>query len=114
MNTSDNKLKVESLVEENRQYRGTGGVSEGNRASGFVPAFLNKITGDVYLSCFSNGRLAPVHLLDGLPAHVVLKSVVTGRAYALQDGVISGFILGRRFYTREEACLMVASSSYSS
>ena len=114
MKTSDYKLKVESLAEENRQYLGTGGVSEGNRTSGFVPAFLNKVTGDVYLSCFSNGRPAPVHMLDGLPANTVLKSLVTGRAYALRDGVISGFILGRRFYTREEACLMVASSSCSS
>ena len=109
MKISDNNLKASSLAVENRQYKGTGGVSKDNRTSGFEPAFLNTVTGDVYPSCFLNGRPAPVHLFDGLPAHVVHKSVVTGRAYALQDGVISGFILGRRFYTRAEACLAVAS-----
>lgn len=107
MKTSDNKLMANSLADENRQYKGTGGVSEGNHTLGFVPGFLNTVTGDVYLSCFSNGLPAPVHLFDGLPAQVVQKSSVTGRAYALLDGVISGFILGRRFYTREEACLEV-------
>ena len=108
MKTSNSKIRVRSLVEENQKYKGTGGVSEYNRALGLVPAFYNKITGEVYLSCFSNGRPAPVHLLDGLPSHAVIKSVVTGKAYALQAAVISGFILDKRFYTREEARLAVA------
>lgn len=110
MKTSTNRLKVSSLTIENQQYRETDGVSAANRCFGFIPGFLNTHSGDVYLSCFSNGQPAPVHLFDGLPGHVVQKSIVTGRAYALQDGVISGFILNRRFYTREEACLAVTSS----
>jgi len=108
MKTSNDKYKARCLVEENQQYKGTGGVSEYNRALGFVPAFYNKVTGEVYRSCFSNGRPAPVHMLEGLPSHAVLKSVVTGKAYALQEAVISGFVLDKRFYTREEARLAVA------
>jgi len=108
MKTSNRKITAECLAKENQKYKGTGGVSEYNRAFGFVPAFYNMVTGEVYLSCFANGRPAPVHLLDGLPSHAVLKSVVTGKAYALQDAVISGFVLGKRFYTREEARLAFA------
>ncbi|HID82439.1 MAG TPA: hypothetical protein EYH06_04965 [Chromatiales bacterium] len=104
---SDKRLRLRSLYEENERYHGTGGVSENNRSRGFIPAFLDTATGNAYPSRFANGKLAPIHLFDGLPDMLVKKSVVTGRTYALRDGLVSGFLLGRRFYTRAEAATVV-------
>lgn len=103
MKMNDKRLRLRSLHEENQRYHDTGGVSENNRDRGFIPAFMDTVTGDAYPSRFANGKLAPVHLFDGLPDTLVKKSVVTGRTYALRDGLVSGFLLGRRFYTRAEA-----------
>lgn len=102
MKMSDKKFQPASLKEENKQYQGTGGVSVENRGAGFIPAFLDTATGNAYPSRFANGKLAPVHLFDGLPESLVKKSVVTGKIYALKNGLISGFIRGRQFYTRAE------------
>lgn len=55
----------------------------------FRPAFLDYTTCTVYMSRFSDGRLAPIHLLDGVPHHVVAKGTL-----------ISGFERGGFFYTR--------------
>lgn len=107
MKMNDKSLRLKSLYEENERYFGTGGVSENNRDSGFVPAFMDTITGHAYPSRFANGKLAPVHLFDGLPDALVKKSVVTGRIYALREGLVSGFLQGRRFYTRAEAAITI-------
>ena len=61
-----------SFTLETARYRGTGGVSENNRSLGFQPAFIDRETGTVHWSRFPDGRLAPCHLLDGLPAELVL------------------------------------------
>ena len=108
MKMNDKRLKAVSLEEENSQYKGTGGVSEGNRAYGFIPAFLDTVTGYAYPSRFANGKLAPVHLFDGLPEKLVEKSVVTGKVYALRKGLVSGFLRGQKFYTRSEAATATA------
>jgi len=60
-------LSVSALAVQNSAYRGTGGVSAGNKGHGFRPAFLDQLTGIALLSCFANGCAAPVHVLDGLP-----------------------------------------------
>ena len=80
------------LALETAQYRGTGGVSENNRGLGFQAAFFDRETGTVYLSCFSGGRLAPCHLLDGLPADVVLARNEQGRVMRIKASVVSGFV----------------------
>ena len=105
MKMNDKRLRLRSLYEENEYYHNTGGVSENNRSRGFIPAFMDTATGNAYPSRFANGELAPVHLFDGLPDTLVKKSVVTGRTYALRDGLVSGFLLGRIFYTRAEAAM---------
>ena len=56
------------LVEQNRRFLRTGGVSVGNRGHGFHPAFVDRETGTVYIARFTDGRPAPMHILDGLPA----------------------------------------------
>src|SRR5919106_722854 len=88
---------------ENRIYRGSGGISQENRGYGFRPAFLDTETGEIYPSCFTDGRPAPCHILDGLPQDVVAVRAPSGRVMAVKSSVISGFVRGGRFYTREQA-----------
>lgn len=112
MKSNHSKFKQLSLSEENREFRKTGGVSSGNRGAGFIPAFLDTNTGYAYPSTFANGQPAPVHMFDGLPDTLVKKSVVTGKIYALREGLVSGFIRNSKFYTRKEAAGMIAASTF--
>lgn len=97
------ELSPQTLQAQNRQFKGTGGVSQENRSSGFIPAFQDTLTGTVYRSCFANGAFAPVHVLDGLPSALVMQRSSSGRVVAVIDSVIAGFLRGGRFYTRNEA-----------
>jgi hypothetical protein len=100
-----------SLALETANYRGTGGVSENNRGLSFQPAFVDRETGTVHLSRFPDGRLAPCHLLDGLPAEVVLARNEQGRVIRVRASVVSGFVHEARFYTRQEAAAMLGSAA---
>jgi len=101
-------MMKKTLEAENREFRGGGGVSSENRGFGFVPAFMDTRSGQVYRSCFVDGRPAPFHLLDGLPDQVVLSRSANGSVLVVMASVISGFLQGDRFYTREEAAHCVA------
>jgi hypothetical protein len=96
-------LTAEIIRKQNLAFVGTGGVSEQNRSSGFKPAFYDVVTGRAELSRFADGRPAPMHILEGLPDLWVVKRDALGRASALKDTVIAGFICGGFFYTREQA-----------
>ena len=96
------------LQRENCTFAGTGGVSQGNRGRGFVPAFLDKETGAVYLSCGRDGCAAPVHLLDGLPEELVVERAPSGRVCAVKPTIVAGFLKQGLFYTREQAAKAVA------
>ena len=96
------------LVEENQQFEGTGGVSEENAHCHFIPAFFDADTGQVELSCFSDGRQAPCHLLDGLPAAWIVQRDLHGRVVKIKSTVISGFVRFGRFFTRQEAAEFIA------
>ncbi len=96
------------LVSQNSAYQGTGGVSENNRASGFLPAYQHLDSGETALSRFSDGRPAPIHLLDGLPQAWVADRDASGRAQCLIAGITVGFVREGRFYTREEAARWLA------
>jgi hypothetical protein len=98
------------LALETARFHGTGGVSENNRCLGFQPAFIDDETGTVYLSRFPDGRLAPCHLLDGLPAELVLARSEQGPVTQVKDSVVSGFVHGDHFYTRDEAAAMLVSA----
>ena len=91
------------LKQENAAHAGTGGRSEGNRGLGFRPAFLDFATQTLYLSRFADGRLAPFHLLDGLPDAVVVDRLACGRVTATKATLISGFERNGYFYTRSAA-----------
>jgi len=91
------------LEQENAVFHATGGVSANNRSCGFLPAFRNNDDGHVYASRFSDGRLAPVHILDGLPDEVVVCRSPSGRVMRVKASVQAGFILDGVFYGRDEA-----------
>lgn len=97
----------ETLRQENLAFVGTGGVSEANHRRGFVPAFYDVATGRAEIARFADGRPAPMHLLDGLPEEWVVERAPDGRVLAIKATVISGFIRGDYFYTRDQAAAAV-------
>ena len=101
-------MNQQALQGETAAYSGTGGESAVSYANGFQPAFLDTRSLAVYLSRFSDGRLAPFHLLDGLPDAVVVSRNAWGRVESVRAGVVSGFVRDGEFYTREEAARQVA------
>ena len=105
---TDQLMTDRVLQAQNASFRGRGGISEENRDVGFRPAFLDTRTDTIYVSRFADGRPAPIHLLDGLPDELVVERTVSGRVSAVRAEVISGFVRGGRFYTREEAGRHVA------
>ena len=105
------RLAIRRLAEENRRFRGTGGVSQRNRNQGFAPAFLDHSTGRVYRSRFASGAPAPVHMLEGLPEQLVERSPDTGQILSALHRVESGFVRFGRFFTRQEAAAAVAESA---
>jgi hypothetical protein len=107
-------LTKNSLALENAKYRGTGGVSENNRQLSFQPAFIDRATCTVYLSRFPDGRLAPCHLIDGLPPELVLERSERGCVTRIKGSVVSGFAHEGRFYTRDEAAALLVSAPESS
>jgi hypothetical protein len=92
---------------ENLAFVGTGGVSRENRCRRFEPAFRDESTGQVELSRYADGNLAPMHLIDGLPVEWVSDRDAKGRPAALKSTVIAGFVRDGQFYTREQAANLV-------
>ena len=98
------------LRQENEAFGGTGGVSAVNRKHGFFPAFIDTDTGIVYPSRFADGRRAPVHLYEGLPSILFTDHGTGDKQKALKSSVVSGFVRGQRFYTRDEAAQILVLS----
>jgi hypothetical protein len=100
-------LTTQVLRRQNLAFKGTGGVSAGNRSQGFAPAFLDTETGSVYLARFADGRPAPMHLLDGLPRELIVSRDAAGHCLAVKRSLVAGFVQAGRFYTREQAACCV-------
>ena len=108
------RLMSEQLLKrENQAHAGTGGRSQGNAGLGFKPAFFDFATQTIYPSRFADGRLAPFHLLDGLPDEVVIDRAPNGRVIAAKATLISGFVRNGFFYTRSAAARAVSEWSRS-
>jgi len=105
LNISKNSQR---LVNENKYFQNTGGVSEENREYHFIPAFLDYESGKTYVSSFSNGDPAPIHIYDGLPKYLILSRNAVNKPMEIKQSVISGFVFENRFYTREQAKQLVA------
>lgn len=100
-------MSVRQLERENTVHLGTGGRSQGNSGLGFRPAFFDFATQTIYPSRFADGRLAPFHLLDGLPDEVVVDRTQNGRVVSTKATLISGFVRDGFFYTRSAAARAV-------
>jgi hypothetical protein len=96
------------LHEQNRRFRGTGGVSHSNCSAGFLPAFCDLDTGRAERSRFAGGAPAPVHLLCGLPEDWVVARDAAGAVTAVKASVVAGFVRDGCFYTREQAAQALA------
>lgn len=101
-------MTQERLELETELYEDTGATSAHCRPFGFRPAFYDTSSRTIHLSRFADGRLAPIHLLDGLPEQVVVSRDATGRIEAVSDAIVSGFEMYGRFYTRDEVSSMLA------
>jgi len=101
-------MNGELLKRENEIHAGTGGRSQENASLGFIPAFLDFATQTIYPSRFADGRLAPFHLLDGLPDEVIVDRAPSGRVIAAKATLISGFVRNGFFYTRAAAARAAA------
>jgi hypothetical protein len=104
-------LTDETLKQDSLQYSDTAGISENNRNLGFIPAFMDTATGNVYPSRFANGMPAPIHVLAGLPDNLIEIHGKSGAPIAIKGSVIPGFVHKDVFYTREEAAQSMTSSS---
>lgn len=103
------ELAIEQrLARENEAYRGSGGRSEENRDLGFRPAFFDYAAQKLHLSRFADGRIAPMHLLEGLPDEVVVDRAPNGRVLALRASLVAGFERNGTFYTRKAAARAAA------
>ena len=102
--TPEQALTPAQIKTESMSCEGRGGTSSEAACAGFEPAFLDRDSGCVYRSCFANGTPAPIHLLDGLPAELILAKGPEGRVCAVKPSVIAGFVRAGAFYTREQAC----------
>ncbi len=96
-------LSSQLLKKQNNLFYGTGGVSRNNRQVGFLPGYMDQHSGLTMVSCFADGRPAPVHVLDGLPDGWVTERDACGRVVKVRAGVVAGFLRNDRFYTREQA-----------
>lgn len=96
-------LAKQRLIEENARFVGTAGVSAGNSDQGFRPAFCDMQTHRIYESRFADGRAAPFHMIDGLPAEVVEGRDAGGHVTRIKAALVSGFVRMGCFFTREEA-----------
>ena len=102
------RFDLEALRRENLQFADTTGVSANNRGLGFVPAFMDTETGNVYLSRFANGTPAPIHVLAGLPDDLTEAHGESAAALSIKSSVISGFVREDTFYSREQAAQATA------
>lgn len=96
-------LNEDLLKRENVVHAGTGGRSQDNASLGFRPAFYDFATQKIYPSRFADGRLAPFHLLDGLPDEVIADRAPNGRVVSAKATLLSGFVRDGFFYTRSAA-----------
>ena len=110
MATTSTSITAKNLQEQNRQYHGTGGVSQDpdNRSLRFVPAFLDTESGKIFLSRNPDGTIACMHLLNGLPDSVIVARDSQGRVISVKATLLVGFERDGRFYTRDEAAAAAA------
>jgi hypothetical protein len=101
-------LSSDELAEDNRRFANTAGISPNYRSAGFVPAYRDDASGRIAESTFADGRPAPIHVLDGLPAEWVMERDQRGRVVKVIATVVAGFVRDGQFYTRAEAHILAS------
>ena len=91
------------LDAQNGEFAGTAGVSQHNRAAGFVPAYCNHADGQVLASRFADGSPAPIHVLEGVPDHWVEHRDSDSGLVRLKPTIEAGFLRDGRFFSRAAA-----------
>lgn len=92
----------QTLLQENREFLGTRGVSENNWCEGFAPAFLDKRSGKIELARHKDGTPAPFHLIEWLPHDWGQILGCDGAVKRLRQDIVAGFERDGLFFTREE------------
>lgn len=93
----------QQLRQQNQKFADTEGVSSNNRNHGFVPAFRDRDTGHIELARFADGRLAPMHVISGLPVEWAVETDPAGAILVLKSSIEAGFCKAGEFFTRAEA-----------
>lgn len=103
------RLNLTITVLKREDDRDTDGAAGGARRElGFRPAYFDCATCCVHLSRYRDGRIAPFHLLEGLPEHLVAARGEDGRVAATKPGLMAGFERNGFFYTRAAAARAIA------
>lgn len=95
-------MTKDRLIIENAHYNKTLGVSNNCATLGYLPAFKDTMTGEIHLSMFADGRLAPIHVLDGLPREWIVTRDSRQRALKVKDTIVAGFVRNGIFFTRNQ------------
>ena len=68
-------------------------IAEQRRAleNGFQPAFFDFLTQTIYISMFADGTPAPFHILEGLPAEVIVDRARSGRVVSTKATLLKGY-----------------------
>ena len=90
--------------QDNGTHKGVAG-STTQPPPDFVPAYYDSETETVYLSRYSNGKQAPVHVLDTIPEELLQQNREHEAAHQSEPSprLIVGFVHNNRFYTRAQA-----------
>lgn len=105
-------LTITVLNQESEPHAESGAHGRMHRDRAFRPAFFDCATCTTYLSRFRDGRVAPFHLLDGLPDDVVLVREECGRVIMTKPTLLAGFERKGFFYTRAAAARAVEEWSH--
>ena len=108
--TTTSDLSLAELAAQNQRFACTGGVSAENRTQGFRPAFFDTDDNRIHIARFADGRLAPMHVFDGLPGDLVVRRTHAGRVVAVKSSLVSGFVRENQFFTREQAAIYAATA----
>ena len=66
---------------------------------GFQPAFMDFLTQTIYPSVFADGTPAPFHILEGLPAEVIVDRARSGRVVSTKATLLSGYERNGYFFS---------------
>lgn len=91
-----------ALEKQQKTYQKISGTNISDLCVGFIPAFRDLSTNETHLSITPEGRVSPIHLIDGLPLDWVTEWDLEGYPKSLKSGIIAGFFRGENFFTLEE------------